>query len=607
MPPMISLFPSHLCAKEKIISVAIFAVMFLVFWLSPVRQVTDSSYSMLLSQSLLEHGTFALDQYALPRLEPAPQGYYIANGTIYQLELIDSHIYYLMPPGSSLLSLPYVAVAKIFGLTTTNQDNSYNQSKEERIESGLAALLMAIFAVFQFWTARLFLPVGWSVLIAVGAALGTQVWSTASRAMWSDTWGILLLGMALYLLLAHELRKRKLSPILFATLMAWMYFVRPTNSVHIAAITIYLFIFHRALIIRYLITGAVWLAVFIAYSWHYYHRLVPNYYKTSRLYFHNLWPALPGQLISPARGVIVYVPVIIFVAYLLVRYRSHIAHRRLVGLSLVVIVAHMFVISSFPHWWGGQSYGSRLSTGLVPWFALCAILGIQAMQAAGQDKTISWTAWRSAEIAVGLLLLLVSIAINGRGALSRSTWIWNIEPRSVDQEPHRLWDWRQPQFLAGLVKPPLPANIPLLQTGRIEFAKTDAQKFLWYGWSITEPDLRWTDGKAATVIFALNRIRELDLTMKLRGFLVPPIHSSQHVELRINDQPLESLELTEDESREYSVHLTPGMLKNRNVLTFILPDAIAPSELRNDRDVRELGVAVYWMDFEESKSEATGP
>jgi len=74
MPPMILPFPSYLGAKEKIISVAILAVMFLVFWLSPVRQVTDSSYSMLLSQSLLEHGTFALDQYALPRLEPSPRG-----------------------------------------------------------------------------------------------------------------------------------------------------------------------------------------------------------------------------------------------------------------------------------------------------------------------------------------------------------------------------------------------------------------------------------------------------------------------------------------------------------------------------------------------------
>src|SRR6266496_3924425 len=597
---MISAIPAYFRnADDRILSLVILLVMFAIFWISPVKQVTDSAYSMLLTQSLIEHGTFSLDQYPIPRLEPTPRGYYVQDGTIYQLELIDDHIYYYLPPGTSVLSLPYVAIAKVCGLTVTNSDGTYNQIKEIQIEAGLAALLMAIFTVALFRIARLFLPTSWSLIVSLGGALGTQVWSTASRAMWSDTWRILLLSVALYLLSAHELGKRKINSIVLATLMAWLYFVRPTNSVHIAAITIYLFLFHRELIVRYLLTGAVWLGLFVAYSWHYYHQPLPSYYKASRLYFGSFWTALSGQLISPARGLIVYVPVIIFVAYVVIRYWRNVKHRRLVWLSLTVIAAHMFVISSFPHWWGGSSYGSRLSTGLVPWFALCAILGIQAMRAAYQDKTISWRGWRSAEVATGLILLVASVAINGRGAVSRATWIWNTVPRPVDQEPQRLWDWRQPQFLAGLVHPLLPANIPVLQTGRIEFAKVDTQRFLWYGWSISETEFRWTDGKAATVIFTLDRIRDFELTMKLRGF-VSDNHPRQRVEVRINDQPLRSFEITKDESREYGVHLSQNMLKEKNVLTFVLPDAIAPSELRNDLDVRELGIAMYWMDFEES-------
>jgi hypothetical protein len=64
--------------------------------ISRVHQVTDSSYSMLLSQSLLDHGSFALDHYTLP---PA-----------YQLETINGHTYYRFPPGTSVLSTPVVWV-----------------------------------------------------------------------------------------------------------------------------------------------------------------------------------------------------------------------------------------------------------------------------------------------------------------------------------------------------------------------------------------------------------------------------------------------------------------------------------------------------------------
>src|SRR5262249_3770000 len=150
------------------------------------------------------------------------------------------------------LSIPYFAAGRLFGMVVTNPDGSYSEAKEIRAEAGLAALLMAILVVVQYWTARLILPTSWSLAVALSMALGTQVWSTASRAMWSDTWGILLLGLALYLLLADEVGKRKLNSVLFATLVSWLYFVRPTNSVHIAAITIYIFLFHREMVVRYL-------------------------------------------------------------------------------------------------------------------------------------------------------------------------------------------------------------------------------------------------------------------------------------------------------------------------------------------------------------------
>jgi hypothetical protein len=46
------------------------------------------------------------------------------------------------------------------------------------------------------------------------------------------------------------------------------------------------------------------------------------------------------------------------------------------------------------------------------------------------------------------LLLALSIGINGRGATSEATAMWNVRPASVDEHPERRWDWRDPQFLA---------------------------------------------------------------------------------------------------------------------------------------------------------------
>src|SRR5262245_38737209 len=138
---------------------AIFIVTFLVFWFSPNRQLTDSNYSMLLSESILHHQTFMLDRYAIPRLPPTWHDNTFKNGEMYQLELVGPHLYYYLPPGSSLLSLPYVACMNAFGVSAANADGSYSPEGETRIETGLASVLMALLSCILFFTARLYLPV----------------------------------------------------------------------------------------------------------------------------------------------------------------------------------------------------------------------------------------------------------------------------------------------------------------------------------------------------------------------------------------------------------------------------------------------------------------
>ncbi|HEV7396358.1 MAG TPA: hypothetical protein VGN86_07585 [Pyrinomonadaceae bacterium] len=594
--------PSTSRKNDLLVAVGIFLLAFLVYWFSPVSQVTDSNYSMLLSQDLIEHRSFLLDHYAIPRLQPEYHYNTIMNGAIHQIEVRDGHFYYYFPPGTSVLSIPFVAAAKMVGVSVANADGTYNLDNEILIETTLAALLMAGLAVIFFFTARLVLPPGWSTAIAVSAAFGTQMWSTASRAMWTETWGIFLMGVVVWLLLRAEMTGRRLNPYLMGTLLAWTYFVRPTNSVAILGISIWIFIFQRRILWKYVLTGIVWLGLFVSYSWYHFHQILPQYYLANRLAFKEAWVALPGNLISPSRGLFVFVPALFFIGYLLIRYRREIKHRSLLWLSLAVILLHLVVIAGFDPWHGGFSYGPRFTTGLLPWLTLLSIIAIKAMLDWRRSHLLidHQTVWRI-RIFCGALLVLAGVFVNARGALARETWVWNVRPTNVDDDPGKIWDWRRPQFLAGWVRPVKPAPIPLLSTERIDFASKQVEPYLWFGWSAPDPGSRWTEQKEAGIVFRLDSEtmqRDLILRFQVSAFIVPNKHPQQRVNVMLNGTSVGQFTIQRSDPPEMNIQLPATALRTENELIFKLPDAAAPMAFVVSKDPRPLGIAVHWMKLE---------
>ena len=576
----------------------IFAVTLVIFWISPIYQVTDSKYSMLVSESLLHHGTFKLDSYAIPRGKPVKRPAYLMVESAWQLELVHDHVYYFYPPGSSVLSLPYVALMNAFGITASHADGTFDYDGEIAIETSLAAILMALLAAIFFFTARTILPTSWSIVIALGSALGTQVWSTASRGLWSDTWGIFLSGLVVWMLVGQETGRRKIDPVILATLLAWTYIVRPTNAIQVIAISAYVFIFYRRLFWKYAITGVFWAAGFVAYSWHNFSRPLPNYYLSNQLSFRAYPVVLIGHLISPSRGLLIFSPVLLFVAYALIRVRAHLPLRRLLWLSLTIIAGYVLVVSGWENWWGGAGYGPRLMTGLVPWFVMLAILGTRAMlDWRRQDqRKVSRFEW-SATLTTAALLLSMSIFTNARGAWSYATAKWHGWPVLLELDPSRLWDWRQPQFLAGLLPPPLPREFPSTD-GLIDVRQKEANKYLWYGWSDPENDFRWTDEHEAAVIFAADDLNYSHLRIMLAPFLAGGRRAEQRVTINLNGQSIGTLNLKNDEPQDYLFTIPGGAFQRRNVLKFELPDATSPRHFRISPDQRLLGVAVQWIKLE---------
>jgi hypothetical protein len=100
---------------------ALLIIAFGLFFLSPVVKASDSQYSMLLSENILRYGDTHLERWkfggpvAARDFPTIPGPEYVQT---YPIGWVGRHIVYLYPNGSSILSLPFVALANWLGCHT---------------------------------------------------------------------------------------------------------------------------------------------------------------------------------------------------------------------------------------------------------------------------------------------------------------------------------------------------------------------------------------------------------------------------------------------------------------------------------------------------------
>ena len=425
----------------------LFVATFLVFLYSPVAQVLDSRFSLLLTESLLTYRTPDLKNYWIKDIDPAHMPSELDTRHLpsaYQLVSLNDKILYYYPHGSSFLSLPFVAGMRAFGWSVVDSYGAYSPRRETQEQLILAPFLMAIAACFFLRSAELVLPTSWSIVVALGATFGTQIWSTASRGLWSHTWEVLLTGILVVELLKVETGGKPPKPIWLASLLSWIFFVRPTGAVIVIGVTGYVFLTHRRQFKMYISVGAAWLIAFVAYSKSTFGRFLPPYYHRGFYLSRASLVRLAGDLVSPSRGLLVFVPITALIIFMTIHYWRQLRYRSLAILAISIIVAHLVVLSGDPIWYGGWCYGPRLSTDLVPWFCLLAILSLDVV------RRYSDTApGHNPLIVCACMLLLLGLTMNAIGALSLETMAWNAGP-NLDA---RVWDWERPQFLAWIIEP----------------------------------------------------------------------------------------------------------------------------------------------------------
>jgi hypothetical protein len=420
---------------KTLVGLSLFICVGFVFLESPVRYLADSRYALLMDQAILERGTPNMKPYQVPRGVSSP---YTNHGYLWTIDIVKGRLLYIYPWGGPLLSLPAVAVLNAAGFKVAPQ-GIYNEGNELALQVWFATVLCAAAVWLFFDMAATMLPLRWSVAIALSAAFGTQLWSTTSRNLWPQTWNLLLISLSVWLLM-----KPRIQPLVLGTVLAWACFARPQGSPIALMVGVYVLLeYGWRCLLPYAVAGAAWTAVFAATLLHFFGQLSSPVYRHGLSFPHEFFLRLSGILVSPSRGLLIFVPIVLMPLYLTLRYWQELSRRRLVLLALAAILSQIITIASWNVWWGGGSYGPRLLVDTIPWFLVLAVLGVKAFL---DDQRLS-VPERAAVISIGLLLLTVSVAMNAVGAMSASATSWS-QKRSIDVNPQQVWDWGHPQFLA---------------------------------------------------------------------------------------------------------------------------------------------------------------
>ena len=441
-------------------------VVFVIYILSPNATSFDSRWVVHTALSIVNEGNTDLDEY-LPLLER--QHFYgiecVSSDGAWRFpvreksDCVEGHFYNHYPIGVPALVTPAVA-ALDFGLRAIQPVlrpiTARMKAGPRRdflladlvgssmgVEVLLASLVVGLAALFMYLAAREFLGRSMALLIGFIFAFCTPAWSMASRGLWQHGPSMLMLSAALLLLLRASRDPKFIRyagiPLVAALLM------RPTNALPFAVLSFFVWRHYRKQFVSYVLLAAPLVVCYVLYSLSVYGMLMTPYASPGgsnivRLgVHHRIFEALAGNLISPSRGLFVYVPLFLLAVYGMVLFLRRNSER--ISLYLVaIIIMHWLLISSFDDWPGGHGYGPRYFSDMVPFLSFFLIPVLKEVG----DRA---AAYRFLLPVAFALLAIVSLWMHWRGATVWACYEWNTHPTDINFSSERHWDWQDPPFL----------------------------------------------------------------------------------------------------------------------------------------------------------------
>jgi len=375
----------------------------------------DTVTASLLPVQVVLHGRLDFNAF-----EPRLKQFY--GGNAYFLYAKDGRYYSSYPVAQPLLLTPlYAPLMLVPAARTLPVATEILVSRI--LEKLVASVIAAASVAFLFLLLRRITSERRALLLAVVYAFATNTWSTSSQALWQHGASQLTIVVSLLCLerfLEDQSRWRAAAGAgLFAALSTAM---RPTDVLFFAAsLAVVSWRARRpSLLASYAGFGALIGGSLALYNLRLFGNVRGWYTQSIDGAF---WSGLVGLTVGPSHGLFVYSPVLLFSlagAYFCRRAGS-VPQRVLLPITLLFTVSHVAFYSYWPIWWGGDCYGPRLLTDVLP----CLILLLAA--------ALGWVARHRVLKAAFAATLVFSIGVQLVGVFCYPLGFRSPEP---------LWDWR---------------------------------------------------------------------------------------------------------------------------------------------------------------------
>ncbi len=381
----------------------------------------DAYGTLLVADSILRYGSVSLEHYPPDILD--------LYGT--RIRPTNGLPFYYFPLGTAIISLPFVALSDLLGFNVTVHDSL--------LQRCIATLSSVLTLLLMMRIARRYRRDEASWLVPALIFFGTALSSTLGLALESHNFAIVFALVSIDAVIRAEKDAEPVCWWLIGTSLFLAYLIRPTFSIFGFYLLCWLFLISRIAALKAGVLAITLLAIFVLFSIKTYGQVLPDYYLPKRLAGDDPFIALLGNLFSPARGLLVFSS-FIAVVWLFPRHSGTRRGRGWLFVAVLWPVTHLCIISRFPHWWGGHSYGPRLMIDCLPGLLLLTFF--------------FWPGWTLLKTArIRALLLSISVLFSlfanaGQGMFNPYTAHWSNAP-DIDDYPEYLFDWHYPPFLAN--------------------------------------------------------------------------------------------------------------------------------------------------------------
>lgn len=433
----------------------------------------DTYPARYLPFAILNHRT--IDLAPLERVAKQGRG----GGAYWLLRLSDGRLVSLYPIVTPLLVTPlYVPAVALLRAT------GWNDARLDyvaRVMEKLAASVVAALSVALLYLLLRRRGSGTTALVLTLAyALGTTTWVISSQALWQHGMAQLLLVGAMLLLTAPPSATTALGAGLLVGLVAAN---RPPDTILAAALgACGLVLLGRKLGAILAASAAMPMLATLAYNLRVFGHVAGGYGTKGKDAFleHDMLEGLGGLLVSPARGLLVFSPFLVFLLLAFFR-RPRGRDERWLTVAIATGVVLQTLLYAVVDWRSGLSWGPRYLTDAVPLLVWMLVPVVETLRGAAR-------ALFSASV-------LLSIAIQGVGAFCYAQTLdlpLFARDRGWTHELGPAWKWANSPIVSSWRAGPAPRELTVEVRGGFDGVESTGRVVT----EVRRGDAAWASGWA---------------------------------------------------------------------------------------------------------------